>query len=167
MVKKNPKPSIVLVELKNQLDATKYAVFIASTCFGHKYTYHHQATPSEQCSLQAAQHYTTQVAFQVWPPKSGSCLLILLLMMGILVPETCWGNKTAYFVASGWFFTFTARVLLNAGVEVPNPTLKFLYDAPTVCLLLSRIFVVHLWFNFHFLGWEWVSGLRVRNWTGL
>jgi hypothetical protein len=28
-------------------------------------------------------------------------------MMGILVPETCWGNKTAYFVASGWFFTFT------------------------------------------------------------
>jgi hypothetical protein len=28
-------------------------------------------------------------------------------MMGILVPETCWGNKTGYFVASSWFFTFT------------------------------------------------------------
>jgi hypothetical protein len=28
-------------------------------------------------------------------------------MMGILVPETCWGNKTAYFAASSWFFTFT------------------------------------------------------------
>jgi hypothetical protein len=27
-------------------------------------------------------------------------------MMGILVPKTCWGNKTTYFVASGWFFTF-------------------------------------------------------------
>jgi hypothetical protein len=27
--------------------------------------------------------------------------------MGILVPETCWGNKTAYFVAYSWFFTFT------------------------------------------------------------
>jgi hypothetical protein len=27
-------------------------------------------------------------------------------MMGILVPETCWGNKTAYFVAYSWFFTF-------------------------------------------------------------
>jgi hypothetical protein len=27
-------------------------------------------------------------------------------MMGILVPETRWGNKTAYFVASSWFFTF-------------------------------------------------------------
>jgi hypothetical protein len=27
-------------------------------------------------------------------------------MMNILVPETCWGNKTAYFVASSWFFTF-------------------------------------------------------------
>jgi hypothetical protein len=27
-------------------------------------------------------------------------------MMGILVPETCWGNKAAYFVASSWFVTF-------------------------------------------------------------
>jgi hypothetical protein len=27
-------------------------------------------------------------------------------MMGILVPETCWGNKTAYFVASSCFFIF-------------------------------------------------------------
>jgi hypothetical protein len=44
--------------------------------------------------------------FQVWPPKSGSYLLIVLLMMGILVPETCWGNKAAYFAASSWFFTF-------------------------------------------------------------
>jgi hypothetical protein len=30
----------------------------------------------------------TQAAFQVWPPKSGSYLLIVLLMMGILVTET-------------------------------------------------------------------------------
>jgi hypothetical protein len=29
------------------------------------------------------------------------------LMMGILVPKTCWGNKTAYFVTSSWFFTST------------------------------------------------------------
>jgi hypothetical protein len=27
-------------------------------------------------------------------------------MMGVLVPETRWGNKTAYFVASSWLFTF-------------------------------------------------------------
>jgi hypothetical protein len=26
-------------------------------------------------------------------------------MTGILVPETCWGNKTAYFFTSSWFFT--------------------------------------------------------------
>jgi hypothetical protein len=26
--------------------------------------------------------------------------------MGILVSKTCWGNKTTYFVASGWFFSF-------------------------------------------------------------
>jgi hypothetical protein len=38
-------------------------------------------------------------------------LLIVLLMMGILVLETCWGNKTTYFVASGWFFTFTMSTM--------------------------------------------------------
>jgi hypothetical protein len=67
------------------------------------------ATSSEQCSLLAAQHYTTQATFQVWPPKSGRYSLIVLLMMDILVPETCWGNKTAYCVASSWFLTFTKQ----------------------------------------------------------
>jgi hypothetical protein len=32
---------------------------------------------------------TTQAAFQVWPPKSGRYSLIVLLTVGILVPETC------------------------------------------------------------------------------
>jgi hypothetical protein len=32
-------------------------------------------------------------------------------MMGTLVPETCWGNKAAYFVASSWFFTFTVSTM--------------------------------------------------------
>jgi hypothetical protein len=49
-------------------------------------------------------HYFTYI-FQAWPPKSVSYLLIVLLIMGILVSETCWGNKTAYFVASSWFYT--------------------------------------------------------------
>jgi hypothetical protein len=40
-------------------------------------------------SLQEAQRCTTQVAFQVWPPKSGNYLLTVLLILGILVPETC------------------------------------------------------------------------------
>jgi hypothetical protein len=33
-------------------------------------------------------HYFAYI-FQVWPPKSGSYLLIVIVMMGILVPETC------------------------------------------------------------------------------
>jgi hypothetical protein len=33
-------------------------------------------------------------------------------MMGILVPETCSGNKTAYFVGSGWFHITTVCILL-------------------------------------------------------
>jgi hypothetical protein len=63
------------------------------------------------CLLQEAQRCTTQATFQVWPPKSGSYLLIVLLVMGILVPETCWGNKTTYFIASSWFFTFTVSTM--------------------------------------------------------
>jgi hypothetical protein len=55
--------------------------------------------------------YNFAYLFQVWPPKSRSYLLIVLLMMGILVPVTCWGNKTAYFVASGWFYTFTVSTM--------------------------------------------------------
>jgi hypothetical protein len=35
-----------------------------------------------QCSI-------TQAVSQVWPPKSRRHSLIVLLMMGILVPETC------------------------------------------------------------------------------
>jgi hypothetical protein len=34
-------------------------------------------------------------AFQVWPPKSERYSLIVLLMVDILVPETCEAIKTA------------------------------------------------------------------------
>jgi hypothetical protein len=47
------------------------------------------ATSSEHHTLLEAQRSTTQVAFQLWPPKSGSYLLIVLLIMGILMPEIC------------------------------------------------------------------------------
>jgi hypothetical protein len=36
------------------------------------------ATSSKQCSLLAAQRYTAQVAFQIWPPKSRIYSLIVL-----------------------------------------------------------------------------------------
>jgi hypothetical protein len=68
------------VKVKNQLDVTKYAEDVARLSL---------ATSSEQCSLQEPQCGTTQVAFQLWPPKSGRYSLIVLLMMAILVPETC------------------------------------------------------------------------------
>jgi hypothetical protein len=31
-----------VVKVKNRLDATKYVVFIASTCFGHQYAHHQE-----------------------------------------------------------------------------------------------------------------------------
>jgi hypothetical protein len=70
--------------------------------------------PPSSVHSKKAQCSTTQAAFQVWPPKRGRHPLIVLLMMGILVPETCWGNKnckTAYFVASIRFFTFTMSTM--------------------------------------------------------
>jgi hypothetical protein len=47
------------------------------------------ATSSKRCSLKEAQYGTTKAAFQVLPPKSGIYSIIVFLMMGILVPETC------------------------------------------------------------------------------
>jgi hypothetical protein len=46
-------------------------------------------------------------------------------MMGILVPETCWGNKTAYFVTSSWSITFTMSMMhghtnINVFTGVPR-----------------------------------------------
>jgi hypothetical protein len=43
-------------------------------------------------------------------------------MMGILVPETSWGNKTAYFVASSRFFTFTMSTMHgHMNIKLTNP----------------------------------------------
>jgi hypothetical protein len=61
-------------------------------------------------SLQEVQCSTTQAAFQVWPPKSGRYSLIVLLMMGILVLKHVEAIKTANFVASSRFFTFTVTI---------------------------------------------------------
>jgi hypothetical protein len=64
---------------KETTTCDKICSFIASTSFGHQtcpssgvqlVTSAFRATFSEQCTLLAAQHYTTQAAFQVWPPKS-------------------------------------------------------------------------------------------------
>jgi hypothetical protein len=57
--------------------------------------------------------------------------VIVLLMMGTLVPETCWGNKAAYLVVSIWFFTFhyvyDARLHEHSRTELWS-VLYFLYD---------------------------------------
>jgi hypothetical protein len=70
------------VKVKNQLDATKYAVLLPQHVSGTNMPIIRRKI------IQEAQHCTTQTAFQVWPPTSGSYLLIVLLMKAILVPET-------------------------------------------------------------------------------
>jgi hypothetical protein len=50
-------------------------------------------------------------------------------MMGILVPETCWGNKTAYFVARSWFFTFTMSTMNgHMNIKFKNKVCEFCCD---------------------------------------
>jgi hypothetical protein len=63
------------------------------------------ATSCEQYTHLTAQRYTTQTAFQVGIPKRNS--LFVLLMMGIVVPEIFWVNKSTCFVASSWSLSHT------------------------------------------------------------
>jgi hypothetical protein len=58
------------------------------------------ATSSEQYTHLTIQCYTTQTAFQFWTPKTE--LTTVLLTKGIMVPETCWVNKSPCFVATSW-----------------------------------------------------------------
>jgi hypothetical protein len=69
---------------------SEYLLFLGSHIWKADWDVLHWASYSV---LQGAQRYTTQAVFQVWPPKSGRYSLIVLLMMGILVPETCRSQK--------------------------------------------------------------------------
>jgi len=73
------------VEIKCQLDAKE--VFIAdliacSTCFGHHYAHHQElksSTPDQQLENHSTKYYRQQPLYNI----------LKLLMMGIMVPETC------------------------------------------------------------------------------
>jgi hypothetical protein len=45
-------------------------------------------------------------------------------MMGILVSETCWGNKTSYFFACSWFFTVTDYIVVLIFVLSPDGSIS-------------------------------------------
>ena len=89
------------VEIKCQLDATE--VFIAdliacSTCFGHHYAHHQELKSSIQCCniLQTGHITLNSTPDQQLENHSTKCHTqqplyntLELLMMGIVVPETC------------------------------------------------------------------------------
>jgi len=71
------------VEIKWQLDATE--AFIAdliacSTCFGHQYAHHQEL----KCIIQQLENHSTK--FHRQQPLYNT---LELLIMGIVVPETC------------------------------------------------------------------------------
>jgi len=84
---------------ENQLDATYYFIvlLIGSTCFGHYYTHHQElATIMLIIGLQPG-HYSSLTAPYLQPTenqeRNAQCgnqhYSRELLMMGIVVPETC------------------------------------------------------------------------------
>ena len=80
------------MELKYQLDAAE--VFIAdliacSTCFGHKYVHHHELKSIIQWLLPVV-FGAVVFKFLAWCGAEGYVSgLQELLMMGMVVPETC------------------------------------------------------------------------------
>jgi hypothetical protein len=73
-------------------------------------------------------------------------LTIVLLTMGILVPETCWVNKSAYFVASSWslsyimfFFAITMALLSPDVIRLLQNILGFIkYISLNHCLSVEN-----------------------------
>ena len=91
------------VKNKNQLDATYYFIvlLIGSTCFGHYYAHHQELTTIMSCFSLQPGHYSSltapnlqPTANQEWNDQCGNQHHSHeLLMMGIVVPETCWAYK--------------------------------------------------------------------------
>ena len=76
------------VEIKCQLDATE--VFIAdliacSTCFGHHYAHHQELKNGAEGYVSGLQDAAAQKSHRQQPLYN----TLELLMMGIVVPETC------------------------------------------------------------------------------
>jgi hypothetical protein len=63
-------------------------------------------------------HYFAYL-FQVWPPKSGRYLLLYSWWWAYWCPKHVEAIKTAYFVASSWFFTFTRTFLCFSAAPGP------------------------------------------------
>jgi hypothetical protein len=76
------------VTINNQLDATKYAVLLPQHVPGGNMPII-RSTINKQLPLLGDHTWKAVWVMQRWSPKRGSYLLIVLLMMGILVTETC------------------------------------------------------------------------------
>ena len=111
-------------------------IFIAdliacSTCFGHHYAHHQELESIIQVA--AAPHHTDNLKTKA-PNTTGSSHLyntLELLMMGIMVPETCWAsNKICY----------KNHLLHLVGILFPHINDDALSKPHQIQLFLSRSF---------------------------
>jgi len=101
-------------KLKGQLDATDWFLY-RSTCFGHHYAHHQELKIyTDFCCLwylalwfagrwpgMANRTHNTQLHTRTTtckperqvPQAANICINLELLMMGIMVPDTCWANN--------------------------------------------------------------------------
>ena len=99
---------------KNQLDATYYfIVFLTgSTCFGHYYAHHQELATImliESCFSLQPGHYCKLTTPNLQPTanqerndqRGNQHYSRELMMMGIVVPETCWAYKKHNKIISG------------------------------------------------------------------
>jgi hypothetical protein len=104
------------MEIKGQLDANRWffiaKLIVRSTCFGHHYV-HHQELKSIIQVVAACGTWCLDNRLSVWCGAVGCVSGLLynnleLLMMGIMVPETCLANdkfcNNEPSVASSWPF---------------------------------------------------------------
>ena len=100
-------------------------IIVRSTCFGHHYA-HHQELKSYtdgcclwytalrftgRCNLQLHTRPTTCKPNRHVPQAANICITLELLMVGIVVPETCWADNKFWnknrSIASSWPFIST------------------------------------------------------------
>ena len=74
---------------------------VRSTCFGHHYAHHQELKRYTNVRLrthnpQLHTRPTTCKPKRQVPQAATICITLELLMMGIMVPETCWANNKFY-----------------------------------------------------------------------
>jgi hypothetical protein len=145
---------------RNQQDATNLMFIIKtliSTCFGHHYA-HHQENKSVHCLIWCSALVVMAVVVWSWDacyflspksPKYSHLLLVftpyaavhtlVLLMMGIMMPETCWGKSLIInirLVTSCWLLSLHPTFMMHGHKSLKYTLHLYLSMKGHICVLV-------------------------------